>query len=133
MSNAKITGIHHLALKCQGIDEFNKAVYFYRDILGLPVARSWGEGNGSGIMLDTGAGLLEIFANATDKLGMGSIRHFALATQNVDACIEAVRAAGYTVTAEPTDICINSTPPYPARIAFCIGPVGEEIEFFHVK
>lgn len=26
-----------------------------------------------------------------------------------------------------------SKPEYPARIAFCIGPVGEEIEFFHVK
>ena len=133
MSNIKITGIHHLALKCQGIDEFNKTVHFYRDILCLPVARSWGEGEGQGIMLDTGAGLLEIFANASDLLGMGAIRHFALATEDVDACIDAVRSAGYTVTMEPTDICIGSVPPYPARIAFCIGPIGEEIEFFHVK
>ena len=133
MSKIKVTGIHHLALKCQGVEEFNKTIYFYRDILCLPVARSWGEGDSAGIMLDTGAGLLEIFANATDKLGMGAIRHMALAVEDVDACIEAVRAAGYKITMEPTDICIASLPPYPARIAFCIGPVGEELEFFHVK
>lgn len=133
MSNIKITGIHHLALKCQGVDEFNKTIHFYRDILGIPVARCWGDGEDAGIMLDTGAGLLEIFANASDTLGMGTIRHMALAVENVDDCVEAVRNAGYTITMEPTDICIASEPPYPARIAFCIGPVGEELEFFHVK
>lgn len=133
MSNIKITGIHHLALKCQGIDEFNKTVHFYRDILKLQTARSWGEGENSGIMLNTGAGLLEIFANAPDRLGMGTIRHMALAVEDTDACVDAVRSAGYTITMEPTDICIESDPPYPARIAFCIGPVGEELEFFHVK
>ena len=47
--------------------------------------------------------------------------------------VEAVRKAGYEITMEPTDNCIPSNPPYPARIAFCIGPVGEEIEFFCVK
>lgn len=128
-----ITGIHHLALKCCGIEEFNKTVSFYRDILGLPVARTWGEGEGSGIMLDTGCGILEIFADAESRLTQGAIRHFALASDDTDACIEAVRAAGYKVTMEPNDIVIGSVPPYPARIAFCIGPVGEEIEFFCVK
>ncbi len=133
MNKIKVTGIHHLALKCQGVDEFNKTVHFYRDILGIPVARSWGDGENAGMMLDTGSGLLEIFANAPDKLSMGAIRHMALAVEDVDACVEAVRKAGYSITMEPTDICIKSTPPYPARIAFCIGPVGEELEFFHVK
>ena len=129
----KIAGIHHIALKCCGIEEYKKTVDFYHGILGLPVARTWGEGENSGIMLDTGAGLFEIFANANDKLGMGALRHIALAVEDVDVCVEAVRAAGYEVTVEPCDICIGSTPPYPARIAFCIGPVGEELEFFCVK
>ena len=39
----------------------------------------------------------------------------------------------FIVTVEPKDICIPSNPPYPARIGFCIGPVGEEIEFFQEK
>ena len=85
------------------------------------------------MMLDTGAGMLELFANAPDELSAGALRHMAFAVEDTDACIEAVRAAGYQITMEPTDIVIASEPPYPARIAFCIGPVGEEVEFFHVK
>ena len=62
-----------------------------------------------------------------------SIRHFAFAVENTDACVEAVRTAGYEVFVEPKDIEIASEIPFPARIAFCRGPVGEEIEFFHDK
>lgn len=101
-----IKGIHHIALKCQGAEAFEKTVEFYRDVLGLEVARTWGEGETSGIMFETGSGLLEIFANAPDTLPQGTIRHFALATDDVDACIETVRKAGYQVTTEPKDICI---------------------------
>ena len=129
----KITGIHHVALKANGIENFNELVNFYHGLLGLPIARKWGEGDGVGMMLDTGAGYLEIFANAPDRLGSGALRHIALDVENTDACVDAVRAAGYKITMEPTDIVIASTPPYPARIAFCIGPVGEELEFFCVK
>ena len=129
----KINGVHHIALKAQGLENFRELVNFYHGILGLPIVREWGEGEGIGIMLDTGAGLLEIFANAPDRLGSGALRHLAFDVENTDACLEAVRAAGYTVTMEPTDIVIASDPPYPARIAFCIGPVGEEVEFFQVK
>ena len=81
-------------------------------------------------MVDTGAGMLELFSTAPDKLGEGALRHLAFAVEDTDACIEAVRAAGYEVTMEPTDIIISSEPPYPARIAFCVGPVGESVEFF---
>ena len=129
----KINGVHHIALKANGIENFRELVSFYHDILGLPIVREWGEGEGIGMMLDTGAGLLEIFANAPDRLSSGALRHLAFDVENTDVCLEAVRAAGYTVTMEPTDIVISSNPPYPARIAFCIGPVGEEVEFFQVK
>lgn len=128
-----IKGIHHIALKCESITRFEKTVAFYRDLLGMPVLRSWGEGESTGMMLDTGAGVMELFAGGGDTLGYGSVRHFALATDDVDGCIEAVRAAGYKITEEPHDILIPSETPFPARIAFCIGPVGEEIEFFCEK
>ncbi len=128
-----INGVHHLAIKCNGIEEFNKTVSFYNEILKLPVARRWGEGENSAIMIDTGDSLLEIFANAEDIPTVGAVRHFAFNVDNTDECVEAVRNAGYEITMEPNDICIPSNPPYPARIAFCIGPVGEEIEFFQVK
>ena len=82
---------------------------------------------------DTGAGLMEIFETEETPLETGTIRHFAFAVENTDACVEAVRTAGYEVFVEPKDIEIASEIPFPARIAFCRGPVGEEIEFFHEK
>lgn len=129
----KITGIHHVALKAVGTEEYEKTIFFYNKILKLPVVRTWGEAGARGAMVDTGAGLLEIFENGTDRPGQGALRHIAFAVEDVDTCIEAVRKHGYTVTMEPNDIVIQSNPPYPARIAFCAGPVGEEVEFFKVK
>ena len=127
-----ICGIHHVALKCDGTAEFEKTLHFYQDVLGLEPVRSWGEGENAGAMLSTGDGLLEIFASGK-KLPQGAIRHFALRTERVDDCVAAVRAAGYPITVESKDIVIASNPPFPARIAFCTGPVGEEIEFFQER
>ena len=129
-----ITGVHHIALRCKGVDEFNRTVKFYSETLGMNIIRCWGEGISSGIMLDTGDGsLMEIFADAEERLPQGAIRHFALRTEAVDAVAEAVRNAGYEITMEPNDIVIESAVPFPARIAFAIGPAGEEIEFFCEK
>lgn len=128
-----IKGIHHIAIKCADMAQFEKVIGFYKDILGMPVVRTWGEGDGVGMMLDTGAGVMEIFASGGDILGYGSVRHFALACDDVDGCIAAVRDAGFEITMEPTDIVIPAEVPYPARIAFCKGAAGEEIEFFCEK
>ena len=126
----KITGVHHIALKAKGEAAYAKLTEFYHGILGMPIVREWDCNGGKAAMVDTGAGLLELFSTAEDELGMGALRHLAFSVEDPDVCIEAVRAAGYTVTMEPKDIVIGSNPPYPARIAFCIGPVGEEVEFF---
>lgn len=128
--NKHIHGIHHAALKCCGMEEFEKTIAFYRDVLGLTVRRTWGRGENAGAMLDTGSGLMEIFANGRERLAQGAIRHIAFAVENVDACVDAVKQAGYPVFVEPKNIVIPSEPPYPARIAFCVGPVGEQIELF---
>ena len=130
----KTNGFHHLALKCEGVAHFEKTIHFYRDLLGMETVREWKTNEGLPcMMLNTGSGVLEIFSNAPDLLGQGALRHVAFAVDDVDDCIETVRAAGYQITMEPTDICIPSEPPDPARIGFCIGPVGEEIEFFQEK
>lgn len=128
-----ITGTHHIALKCTNAEMFEETKNFYGIILGLEEARSWGEGAAAGIMFDTGNSLIEIFAQGSASVQTGSVNHFALATDDVDACVKAVRDAGYEITMEPNDIVISSAVPYPARIAFCKGPAGEEIEFFCEK
>lgn len=103
--------------------------HFYKEILELEEVRAWD----TGCMFNTGAGLMEIFNDGECPLGQGTIRHFALATDDVDACAKKVKEAGYEVFIEPNDIVISSTLEFPARIAFCRGPVGEEIEFFQER
>ena len=113
-------------MKCASREEFDRAKAFYGDILGMAVKREWPEG----VMMDTGAGLIEIFCNGEGVKEKGAVRHFALATDDVDGCIEKVREAGYAILAEPNDLIIQSVPPVHARMAFCLGPLGEQIEFF---
>lgn len=127
-----IQGIHHVAIRCSQ-SEIEKVQTFYNGILGMPILRTWGEGQLDGFMLDTGNGIIEVFTDGEEHLPQGALRHIALETADVDACVEAVRKAGYEITVEPADAVIESNPPFPIRMGFCIGPVGEEIEFFHVR
>lgn len=126
---ALIKGIHHVSMKTSSEKEYVEVVKFYQDILGLPVARVWNKG----IMFETGAGIVEVFNDGEDALEKGVIRHFAFATDDVDACIKTVREAGYEVFIEPKDVVIMSNPEFTARVAFCKGPLGEEIEFFQER
>ena len=129
----KIKGIHHVAIKANGEEQFNKTISFYKDILGLPLIRSWEKGGALCTMLDTGCGILELFSNADSEPELGPIRHIAFNVESVDDCIEAVRAAGYEITVEPKDVDIPSNPVFPIRVGFCIGAAGEEVEFFSEK
>lgn len=121
-----IKGIHHISMKCNTDEELNRVKDFYISILGLEIIREWPDG----IMIDTGNGYIEIFTNADGEHRLGSIRHFALLTDDVDTIAEKVKAAGYEVFVEPVDKVIDSDPKYPIRMAFCFGPLGEQVEFF---
>ena len=124
-----ITGIHHVSMKCGTAEEFARAKDFYLRVLGFSVVREWPEG----VMIDSGAGLLEIFCNGTGIRTKGAVRHIAFSTDDVDGIIAKVKAEGYEVFIEPNDITIRSVPEFHARMAFCYGPLGEEIEFFQEK
>ncbi len=124
-----IKGIHHVAFKCSSPDQYETTIRFYTEVLGLSVKRSWT----GGIMIDTGCGILEIFNNGETDLPQGAIRHFAFAVTDADACVKKVEEAGYEVFDGPRDVVIPSEPPYPIRVAFCHGPMGEEIEFFQER
>lgn len=124
-----VKGIHHVCIKCSSTAQYKKVQRFYGEALELPVRRSWD----GGMMYDAGGSLIEIFTDAECDLPQGAIRHFALATDDPDECVRRVREAGYPVTVEPKDVLIASNPPLSARVAFCEGPVGEEIEFFQER
>lgn len=121
-----IQGIHHVCLKADTQENYTKAITFYTEVLGCSIKRQWD----SGIMLDTGHGLIEIFNQADTPLDQGVIRHFALATDCVDDCVAAIQKAGYPITVPCKEVTISSEPPFPIRIAFCQGRMGEEIELF---
>ena len=127
----KISGVHHICLKTAGRDMWEKTVSFYTQVLGCPLVRSWGEGGGSWAMLDLGNCLLEVFADAAAPLSPGVHRHVAFRTDDVDGAVELARQAGCAVTMEPTDKTLGGN--YPVRIAFCLGPAGESIEFFQER
>ena len=124
-----IKGIHHISMKCNTQEEFFQVMVFYCEVLGLPIYREWE----SGIMIDTGNGYIEVFNNEENTMQRGTLRHFALATDDVDGMVKRVKDAGYEVFVEPNDRVIPSTPELPIRMAFCYGPLGEEIEFFCVR
>lgn len=125
-----IKGIEHVCIKCRDAEEFSKVEQFYTEVLGLGVIRSWGDEEHPCITFDTGNGGIEVFTEDVEDLPQGAVRHFALATDDVDGCVKAVREAGYQITTEPASMTLESDPPYKLRMAFAIGPVGEEIEFF---
>ena len=124
-----ITGLHHVSLKCGTKEEFARAKDFYLNVLGLEVEREWPEG----IMIRGGNARIEIFSNGPGIRSKGAVRHIAFSTDDADEAAERVRLAGYEVFIEPKDIVIGSEPRLPARIAFCFGPLGEEIEFFQER
>ena len=124
-----ITGIHHINIRCESPEEEANTRKFYGDVLGLPVKREWA----GGIFYDTGAGQIEVFLNRENIKAPGAVQHIALACDDVDSMIEKVRSAGLTVTAEPRGAAMPTEPPLRMKVAFCIGPVGETIEFFQQK
>ncbi|MBR3015620.1 MAG: VOC family protein [Clostridia bacterium] len=121
-----VLGIHHISMKCGTPEEFTAAKAFYCGLLGMKLLREWPDG----AMIDTGAGLIEIFCNGEGIREKGAIRHAALSVTDVDAIAARIRDAGYPVFIEPKNILIPSDPPLSARMAFCVGPLGEEIELF---
>lgn len=121
-----ISGIHHISMKCQSDTEYEKAKKFYIDILGLSILKECE----SCILMNTDNGIIEVFRNASETLPQGAIRHFAFTVNNIEEIAKSVENAGYEVFVKPKKINIGNDPDFPATIAFCKGPLGEDVEFF---
>lgn len=126
----RIQGVHHIAIKPTAA-QYEKTVDFYTRLLGMEVVQKWGDPQRPNLFVSCGDNTcMEILGTDTEIVPGGPLCHIAFATQCVDELIETVRAEGYTVKVEPRDGDLGGKP---IRIAFCYGPVGEEIEFFCVK
>lgn len=129
-----LKGICHVALKCADQENFKETVDFYEKTLGLKKVKSWGEGADAGVMLEINGGIVEIFASGRVSDQTGAINHFAFLTDDADECVRRVEAAGYKVVSPASNLDFPLNEPagkmYALRVAFCLEPVGETIEFF---
>ena len=123
-----VNGIHHVALR---VNDFEKATRFYRDVLGLRLLRAWGAGDERAAMLDTGAGIIELFAGGKGA-SEGSFFHLALKSDDVDGDYAKALAAGATSKMAPQELTVEVTSgaPMHVKIAFVFAPTGEIVEFF---
>jgi len=83
-------------------ENYEEALAFYRDALGLPVVESWENEGGSGAVLDAGRATLEVLSRSqveyVDEIEAGGIPsgpvRFALEVQDSVAAAERLEAAG---------------------------------------
>lgn len=124
-------GIHHIAIEAS---DFDRSLRFYTEGLGFRNVLTFPEESQTVAMLDTGDGTyVELFSGGTDEKPSGSLLHFAVRTDDCEAATEQARAAGGTITQEPTDMVLEGVPPVPVRYAFCQGPDGERIELLQAN
>lgn len=124
-------GVHHIALKAV---DFDAALKFYTEGLGMKFYTSWGEGDNKIAMLDIGDGvILELFAGGSADMHPAQYIHFAMKVDDVDAAYETALKAGAKPKSAPNVVPVNSAPvKLTLNCAFVYGPSGEELEFFRV-
>ncbi len=129
MKKELVSGITHVAMKCVSEEEYEKAKHFYGEVIGLKKVREWPDG----VLFGAENGNVEIFRTGGVGPVLGALCHFAFLTDDADECVRTVRKAGYEIIREPSDVELKSDPVCPIRVAFCHGPLGEEIEFFQER
>ena len=83
-------------------DDYDEALRFYRDALGLPVVESWENEGGSGAILDAGRATLEVLSRSqveyVDEVEAGGLSsgpvRFALEVDDSVEAAERLEAAG---------------------------------------
>lgn len=130
-------GFHHVAIR---VRDFDLAVGFYKG-LGFVEAIAFGEGDGRGMLLDTGDGnYFEIFAGGRDvrrpgwgtaELNDAPLIHVAFRSDDLEKALGAAVAAGGVVVAGPREAAMKGKERTVAiRVAFVQSPTGEMVEFF---
>ena len=90
------------------VDDFDRAVAFYRDALRLPEVEAWDRPDGRGLILDAGRATLELFdqqqAETLDRIEVGrrvsGVVRFALHVDDPDAAAAELVGAGATLEHE---------------------------------
>jgi methylmalonyl-CoA/ethylmalonyl-CoA epimerase len=114
------------------VADFDEAVSFYREALGLAQLADWSGDDGRVILLDAGGATLELFdkqqAKSVDRIEAGrrvsgTVR-LALEVDDLDGTRQRLLAAGAKAEAEPV------VPPWGGRNARLRGPDGMQLTLF---
>ena len=115
------------------VQDFDEAVSFYRDALGLEQLADWSGDDGGVILLDAGHATLELFdenqAESVDRIEAGSrvsgTVRLALGVDDLDGTAQRLLAAGAKAEAEPV------VPPWGGRNARLRAPDGMQLTLFN--
>lgn len=125
--------VHELRLAVT-VEDYEQALGFYRDVLGLPVIQSWNQPSGSGAILDAGRATLELLSMAQAELVdrvevgervAGSVR-LALEVENSEQAAEELVAGGAELIAGPV------VTPWSHRNVRLRAPDGMQLTLFTV-
>jgi methylmalonyl-CoA/ethylmalonyl-CoA epimerase len=114
------------------VRDFEEAVAFYRDALGLEQLADWSGDDGRVILLDAGQATLELFdeqqAESVDRIeagrrASGQVR-LALEVDDLDGTAQRLLAAGAEAEAPPV------VPPWGGRNARLRAPDGMQLTLF---
>ncbi len=125
-----IQGMHHVAVRCADMAQYNAALKLYVETFGFKILRQWGFDTDLGCMIDVGNTIIELFSSRQNSNFEGPVAHIAFKTDSVDECLNAVKKLGYTEAVPAKNVTIDAGAPYKIRCAFIIGPAHELIEFF---
>lgn len=116
--------IAHVALYTPA---FEQTIGFYEEVFG---AKNLGlfKIDRRGCWLSLDGDILEVFESPARKDGVW--KHIAIACQDVDAVYQKALEHGAKAYVEPKNLSLELEQPLRARIAFVIGPGGEQIELF---
>ena len=115
------------------VADFDQAVAFYRDALGLEQLADWSGEDGRVILLDAGGAELELFderqAESVDRFEAGrrvsgTVR-LAVEVDDLDGTVQRLVTAGATAEAEPV------VPPWGGRNARLRAPDGMQLTLFN--
>jgi lactoylglutathione lyase len=115
------------------VEDFDQAVAFYRDALGLEQLADWSDDDGRVVLLDAGREELELFderqAESVDRIEAGrrvsgTVR-IALEVDDLDGTAQRLVAAGATAEGKPV------VPPWGGRNARLRSPDGMQLTLFN--
>src|SRR5688572_16830156 len=81
--------------------DWGRSLAFYRDVLGLPIAREFGEGGQRGTVFFLGGGFLEISGTATATQGVSEDLRLWLQVRDLAATHEVLLDRGATILRDP--------------------------------